>query len=274
MLVDPPRLRRALDAVLASASGITPPGGVTQVTVDMTETDAPAEELVAAAAAAYGGARKQELGVPMGLGGRRAALQAARRGAPRGVRADETLEAWLRSTKTGSEDGGAETGEQHGRPCVPAADGARPTTANELLRMLREPLHRAAGGTRHAARWSQADSDAAGADERAAEAAFFGDAAATDDRVDRVFAPAAALDLHVARMLAELHGGEILVRHVPSSTPSESGGTAIVIRVPALTRPMDNLTLERAQGAGEASRRPRARGTTRSPRASRTAPPR
>ena len=52
-------------------------------------------------------------------------------------------------------------------------------------------------------------------------------------------------------MLAELHGGEILIRHVPSSTPSESGGTAIIIRVPALTRPMDNLMLERAQGAGE-----------------------
>ena len=84
-------------------------------------------------------------------------------------------------------------------------ESARPTTANELLRMLREPLHRAAGGTRHAARWSQVDSDAAGADERAAEAAFFGDAAATDDRVDRVFAPAAAaLDLHVARMRVNL----------------------------------------------------------------------
>ena len=88
-LVDPPRLRRALDAVLASGSGITPPGGVTQITVDVAETDAPAEGSVAAAAAAAfeksargGGGKKEETG---GLRGNRAALQAARRGAPRDV---------------------------------------------------------------------------------------------------------------------------------------------------------------------------------------------
>ena len=126
-----------------------------------------------------------------------------------------------------------------------------PTTASELCRMLREPLHRAAGGARRAMRWSARDDDDAmcDLDERAAEA-FLRDA--PSGASDRVFAPAAAaLDLHVARMLAELHGGEILVRHVPSSTPSESGGTAIVIRVPALTRPMDNLMLEHARGACE-----------------------
>ena len=267
VLVDPPRLRRALDAVLASASGITPPGGVTQVTVDMTETDAPAEGSVAAAAAAtHAAARENKKKAYQWVSVDVVLLSRQRAEAPRAAsRADETLEAWLRSTK-GSEDGGAETGEQRAG-LAGGGESARPTTANELLRMLREPLHRAAGGTRHAARWSQADSDAAGADERAAEAAFFGDAAATDDRVDRVFAPAAAaLDLHVARMLAELHGGEILVRHVPSSTPSESGGTASVIRVPALTRPMDNLTLERAQGAGEV---PAAAGPWNNPFASR-----
>lgn len=248
VLVDPPRLRRALDAVLASASGITPPGGVTQVTVDVTETDAPAEgSVAAAAAAAHAAVRENNKKAYQWVSVDVVLLSRQRAEAPR---ADETFEAWLRSAK-GSEDGGAEIGEQRGG-LAGGGESARPTTANELLRMLREPLHRAAGGARHAARWSEVDSDAEGADERAAEAAFFGDAAATDDRVDRVFAPAAAaLDLHVARMLAELHGGEILIRHVPSSTPSESGGTAIVIRVPALTRPMDNMMLERAQGAGE-----------------------
>ena len=252
-LVDPPRLRRALDAVLASASGITPPGGVTQVTVDVTETDAPAEgSVAAAAAAAHAAVRENKKKAYQWVSVDVVLLSRQRAEAPRAASrtADETFEAWLRSAK-GSEDGGAETGEQRGG-LAGGGESARPTTANELLRMLREPLHRAAGGARHAARWSQVDSDAASADERAAEAAFFGDAAATDDRVDRVFAPAAAaLDLHVARMLAELHGGEILVRHVPSSTPSESGGTAIVIRVPALTRPMDNLMLEHARGACE-----------------------
>ena len=230
-------------------------------------TEAESETLAeATAAATHAAARENKKKAYQWVSVDVVLLSRQRAEAPRAAsRADETLEAWLRSTK-GSEDGGAETGEQRAG-LAGGGESARPTTANELLRMLREPLHRAAGGTRHAARWSQVDSDAAGADERAAEAAFFGDAAATDDRVDRVFAPAAAaLDLHVARMLAELHGGEILVRHVPSSTPSESGGTAIVIRVPALTRPMDNLTLERAQGAGEV---PAAAGPWNNPFASR-----
>jgi CheY-like chemotaxis protein/signal transduction histidine kinase len=243
MLVDPPRLRRALDAVLASASGITPPGGVTQVTVNVTPMEPPVEGSVAATAAATfhpkpskNSEKYEWVSVDVVLLCRQ---RAERVDSPR---ADE-FAAWLRSTQ------GAEVGtdeQQSGR--AGGGENARCTTANELLRMLREPLHRAAGGARRAARWSMCDSDAIRSDERAAEEAFLGDA----DSKDRVFAPAAAaLDLHVARMLAELHGGEILVRQVPSSTPSESGGTAIIIRVPALTRPMDNLMLERAQGAGE-----------------------
>ena len=258
-LVDPPRLRRALDAVLASASGITPPGGVTQITVDVAETDAPAEGSVAAAAAAAfeksargGGERKKKRWVSVEI----ALLSRQRAEAPRATsRRDETFEDWLRSTK----------GPQEGEVCADKRSPSRdrvlggsggesagaPTTASELCRMLREPLHRAAGGARRAMRWSARDDDDAmcDLDERAAEA-FLRDA--PSGASDRVFAPAAAaLDLHVARMLAELHGGEILVRHVPSSTPSESGGTAIVIRVPALTRPMDNLMLEHARGACE-----------------------
>ena len=243
-LVDPPRLRRALDAMLASASGITPPGGATRVTVDVTETDAPAEGSVAAAAAAAfeKGEPYQWVSVDVALLSRQRTETS--RAAPR--RLDETFEAWLRSAK------GAETGADARASGTVVNDGetAHPTTASELQRMLREPLHRAAGGARRDVRWSASDGDANGdADERrSSEAEFLGDAAAND----RVFAPAAAaLDLHVARMLAELHGGEILVRHVPSSTPSESDGTAIIIRVPALTRPMDNLMLERAQGACE-----------------------
>ena len=247
MLVDPPRLRRALDAVLASASGITPPGGVTQVTVNVTQTETPAEGSVAATAAATFHPKPSKnsegyewVSVDVVLLCRQ---RAERVDSPRALsRENEKFAAWLRSTQ----DAKVGTDEQEsGR----AGGGENEnTTANELLRMLRQPLHRAAGGARRAARWSMCDSDAIRSDEREAEEAFLGDAASKD----RVFAPAAAaLDLHVARMLAELHGGEILIRHVPSSTPSESGGTAIIIRVPALTRPMDNLMLERAQGAGE-----------------------
>ena len=269
VLVDPPRLRRALDAVLASASGITPPGGVTQVTVDMTETDAPRR-------AASRRRRRQRT--------RRRAKTRKRRtngsrwtsccspgSAPRRpARRLARTRRWrhgcgLRRARKTAARKPASSG-----PALRAAARARgPRIANELLRMLREPLHRAAGEERGTRRVGvRTDSDAAGADERAAEAAFFGDAAATDDRVDRVFAPAAAaLDLHVARMLAELHGGEILVRHVPSFyNPERERRHGHRHPRPALTRPMDNLTLERAQGAGEV---PAAAGPWNNPFASR-----
>ena len=124
---------------------------------------------------------------------------------------------------------GTETG---GRP----GDGT--TTADELLRMLREPLHRVAGGA------TRGD-------------AFMGETNTGANA--RVFAPAAAaLDLHVARMMAELHGGKILVRDLQSSLPGDfrtrdgTRGTVLIVRIPALTQPMDERLVDGARGAGTA----------------------
>ena len=119
-----------------------------------------------------------------------------------------------------------------------AARGDGTTTADELLRMLREPLHRVAGGA------TRGD-------------AFMGETNTGANA--RVFAPAAAaLDLHVARMMAELHGGKILVRDLQSSLPGDprthdgTRGTVLIIRIPALTRPMDERLVDGARGAGTA----------------------
>jgi hypothetical protein len=54
-------------------------------------------------------------------------------------------------------------------------------------------------------------------------------AAAAADENPKVYAPAAAaLDLHVSRLLAELHGGEILVKALPPM----GNTTAVIIRIP------------------------------------------
>ena len=119
-----------------------------------------------------------------------------------------------------------------------AARGDGTTTADELLRMLREPLHRVAGGA------TRGD-------------AFMGETNTGANA--RVFAPAAAaLDLHVARMMAELHGGKILVRDLQSSLPGDfrtrdgTRGTVLIVRIPALTQPMDERLVDGARGAGTA----------------------
>ena len=111
--------------------------------------------------------------------------------------------------------------------------------------------------------------------ERAAEAkcVLDGDAAATDDRVDRVFAPApprwtctsraCSPSCTAARFSSATSRARPRAR--AAARPSSSVSTA-------LTRPDGRPTLERAQGGFSTAAA--ARGTTRSPRASRTAPPR
>ena len=243
ILVDPPRLRRALDAILASASGITPPGGVTQVTVNVSEISAPHDDSVAAAAAHNAGFSSKKYNKWSSVD---IVLVSKQRGAN-----SSSHVSWFNQLDIGKivdeQDSPQSSKNRNG---LPRTD--RTTTANELLKMLREPLHRSAGQAR-APRWSVCDSDFSKPnlmDARAAEEALISDAV----RRDRVFAPAAAaLDLHVARMLSELHGGDILVRDVPSQDRRDWGGTAIIIRVPALTCPMDDLMIERAQDAGEAT---------------------
>lgn len=206
MFVDPSRVRRALDAVLASASGVTHPKGMTTVTVHarpMRAAPQPGSPALRAAAAL------PELGREWVLVDIR--IEA--------VQADLEVE-----------------GEGDGDRRAARGDGT--TTADELLRMLREPLHRVAGG---AARGD----------------AFMGETNAGANA--RVFAPAAAaLDLHVARMMAELHGGKILVRDLQSSLPGNprtrdgTRGTVLILRIPALTRPMDERLVDGARGAGTA----------------------
>ena len=131
-----------------------------------------------------------------------------------------------------------------------------PTPAHELLRMLSEPLHRTApaggrSGATAAATATTLNNRRNEEDEAVAEADFLSAAAAGRRSVDglpipKVFAPAAAaLDLHVSRMLAELHGGEILVEELPP----EGSSTAVIIRIPVLTRPMDEVLLRNATDA-------------------------
>ena len=206
MFVDPSRVRRALDAVLASASGVTHPKGTTTVTVHARPMRAAPQQGSPALRAA---AALPELGREW-------------------VLVDIRIEAVQADLEVEGE------GDGDGR----AARGDGTTTADELLRMLREPLHRVAGGA------TRGD-------------AFMGETNAGANA--RVFAPAAAaLDLHVARMMAELHGGKILVRDLQSSLPGDfrtrdgTRSTVLIVRIPALTRPMDERLVDGARGAGTA----------------------
>ena len=174
MFVDPSRVRRALDAVLASASGVTHPKGTTTVTVHARPMRAAPQQGSPALRAA---AALPELGREW-------------------VLVDIRIEAVQADLEVEGE------GDGDGR----AARGDGTTTADELLRMLREPLHRVAGGA------TRGD-------------AFMGETNAGANA--RVFAPAAAaLDLHVARMMAELHGGKILVRTFSLPSPGFPGERA------------------------------------------------
>ena len=218
MFVDPSRVRRALDAVLASASGVTHPGGATTVTVQARPMHAVPQSGSPAAQAA---AELPELGREWVLVDIRL----------------ETVQAETRGEMEPEPEGeGDGDGERDGDGRAARGDGI--TTADELLRMLREPLHRVAGGA------TRGDAFMGGTDAGANA---------------RVFAPAAAaLDLHVARMMAELHGGKILVRDLQSSLPGDprtrdgTRGTVLIIRIPALTRPMDERLVDGARGAGTA----------------------
>ena len=218
---------------------------MTRVTVEVTPIGAPVDGSVAATAATAAGFSKEKYAeqwtvVDIVLVSTRV----------------ETNEKWFAELDVGKiVAGDLRTGVEGGPGLAKRTTKALAptTTADELLKMLREPLHRAAGAAR-APRWSMCDVSV-DTDERVAAEALIGDA--DSHARDRVFAPAAAaLDLHVARMLCELHGGEIVVRDVPGGGhgAGDAGGegTAICIRVPALTCAMDRLMTERARSTGEA----------------------